>query len=51
MLISAIAGAEMTLRDLGAKVEPGSGVAAACEYWRKTAPQTEAKSGKTAAAR
>lgn len=38
MLISAIAGAEMALRDAGIQVTPGSGVAAACEYWRETAP-------------
>jgi alanine-glyoxylate transaminase/serine-glyoxylate transaminase/serine-pyruvate transaminase len=38
MLVSAIAGAEMAMRDVGIPVEPGSGVAAACEYWRSTAP-------------
>lgn len=38
MLCSAIAGAEMALRDTGIQVTPGSGVAAACEYWRETAP-------------
>jgi alanine-glyoxylate transaminase/serine-glyoxylate transaminase/serine-pyruvate transaminase len=39
MLITAIGVAEMALRDCGARVEPGSGVAAACEYWREaTAP-------------
>ena len=38
MLISAIAGAEMAMRDAGIEVTPGSGVAAACEYWRQTAP-------------
>jgi len=37
MLVSAIAGAEMTMRDLGVPVDAGSGVAAAEEYWRKTA--------------
>jgi alanine-glyoxylate transaminase/serine-glyoxylate transaminase/serine-pyruvate transaminase len=41
MLVSALAGAEMTLRDLGAPVEAGSGVAAAEEYWRKTARPVE----------
>jgi alanine-glyoxylate transaminase/serine-glyoxylate transaminase/serine-pyruvate transaminase len=35
MLVAAIGVAEMALRDCGAKVEPGSGVAAACEYWRE----------------
>ncbi len=37
MLVSAIAGAEMAMRDVGINVTPGSGVAAACEYWRSTA--------------
>jgi alanine-glyoxylate transaminase/serine-glyoxylate transaminase/serine-pyruvate transaminase len=38
MLCSAIAGAEMAMRDTGIQVTPGSGIAAACEYWRETAP-------------
>jgi len=38
MLCSAIAGAEMAMRDVGIQVTPGSGVGAACEYWRETAP-------------
>ena len=33
-LMAAIAGAEMAMLDSGIKVEPGSGVAAASEYWR-----------------
>lgn len=37
MLLGAIAGAEMAMRDVGVKVTPGSGVAAAQEYWRSTA--------------
>jgi alanine-glyoxylate transaminase/serine-glyoxylate transaminase/serine-pyruvate transaminase len=37
MLASAIAGSEMSLLDAGIKVTPGSGIAAASEYWRKTA--------------
>lgn len=37
MLMGAIAGAEMAMRDVGMKVTPGSGVAAAEEYWRSTA--------------
>jgi alanine-glyoxylate transaminase/serine-glyoxylate transaminase/serine-pyruvate transaminase len=37
MLLGAIAGAEMAMRDVGIKVTPGSGVAAAQEYWRGTA--------------
>jgi alanine-glyoxylate transaminase/serine-glyoxylate transaminase/serine-pyruvate transaminase len=34
MLMSAIAGAEMSMRDVGVPVGAGSGVAAAGEYWR-----------------
>jgi alanine-glyoxylate transaminase/serine-glyoxylate transaminase/serine-pyruvate transaminase len=34
MLLTAISGAEMALRDCGVMVEPGSGVAAAQEYYR-----------------
>jgi alanine-glyoxylate transaminase / serine-glyoxylate transaminase / serine-pyruvate transaminase len=37
MVLTPIAGAEMAMRDLGIKVEPGSGVAAAQEYLRNTA--------------
>jgi alanine-glyoxylate transaminase/serine-glyoxylate transaminase/serine-pyruvate transaminase len=37
MLLGAIAGAEMALLDGGVRVEPGSGVAAAGNYWRKMA--------------
>ena len=37
MLMGAIAGSEMAMRDAGIKVTPGSGVAAAGEYWRSTA--------------
>jgi alanine-glyoxylate transaminase / serine-glyoxylate transaminase / serine-pyruvate transaminase len=37
MLLGALAGAEMALRDVGIKVTPGSGVGAAEEYWRSTA--------------
>lgn len=37
MLMGAIAGAEMAMRDVGIKVAPGSGIAAAGEYWRSTA--------------
>jgi alanine-glyoxylate transaminase/serine-glyoxylate transaminase/serine-pyruvate transaminase len=35
MLLGAIAGSEMAMLDLGMKIEPGSGVAAAQKYWRK----------------
>jgi hypothetical protein len=41
MLVSAIAGAEMAMRDVGVKITPGSGVAAAEEYWRGTARPLE----------
>jgi alanine-glyoxylate transaminase/serine-glyoxylate transaminase/serine-pyruvate transaminase len=34
MLLGAIAGAELAMLDLGVKIEPGSGVAAAQSYWR-----------------
>jgi alanine-glyoxylate transaminase/serine-glyoxylate transaminase/serine-pyruvate transaminase len=38
MLMGAIAGAEMAMQDVGIKVTPGSGVAAASEYWRSHDP-------------
>ena len=38
MLMGAIAGAEMAMLDVGIKVTPGSGVAAASEYWRTHDP-------------
>jgi alanine-glyoxylate transaminase / serine-glyoxylate transaminase / serine-pyruvate transaminase len=38
MLMGAIAGAEMAMLDVGIKVTPGSGVAAASEYWRSHDP-------------
>jgi alanine-glyoxylate transaminase / serine-glyoxylate transaminase / serine-pyruvate transaminase len=34
MLLGALSGAEMAMRDVGIKIEPGSGVAAAEEYYR-----------------
>ncbi len=34
MLLGAIAGSEMAMLDVGVKIEPGSGVAAAQTYWR-----------------
>jgi alanine-glyoxylate transaminase/serine-glyoxylate transaminase/serine-pyruvate transaminase len=37
MLLGALAGAEMAMRDVGVDVEPGSGVAAAAEHYRATA--------------
>ncbi len=35
MLMGAIAGAEMAMLDVGIKVQPGSGVAAASNFWRE----------------
>jgi alanine-glyoxylate transaminase/serine-glyoxylate transaminase/serine-pyruvate transaminase len=35
MLLGAIAGAEMAMLDVGVKIEPGSGVAAAQNFWRE----------------
>lgn len=43
MLLGAIAGAEMALRDVGILVTPGSGVAAAAEHYRSTAPPLAAR--------
>jgi alanine-glyoxylate transaminase/serine-glyoxylate transaminase/serine-pyruvate transaminase len=37
MLVGAIGGAEMAMRDVGIKIDLGSGVSAAQEYWRGTA--------------
>jgi alanine-glyoxylate transaminase/serine-glyoxylate transaminase/serine-pyruvate transaminase len=39
MLLGGIAGAEMAMKDVGIKVTLGSGVAAAAEYWRSSAPK------------
>jgi alanine-glyoxylate transaminase/serine-glyoxylate transaminase/serine-pyruvate transaminase len=36
MLLGALAGTEMAMRDVGIAVVPGSGVAAAAEFWRNT---------------
>jgi alanine-glyoxylate transaminase/serine-glyoxylate transaminase/serine-pyruvate transaminase len=38
MLAGAIAGAEMAMLDVGVKIEPGSGVAAAQRFWRSHSP-------------
>jgi alanine-glyoxylate transaminase/serine-glyoxylate transaminase/serine-pyruvate transaminase len=38
MLLGALAGAEMAMLDVGVKIEPGSGVAAAQRYWRAHDP-------------
>jgi alanine-glyoxylate transaminase/serine-glyoxylate transaminase/serine-pyruvate transaminase len=43
MLLGAIAGAEMTMQDVGIKIEPGSGIAAAQTYWRTHSPMVAAK--------
>jgi alanine-glyoxylate transaminase/serine-glyoxylate transaminase/serine-pyruvate transaminase len=51
MLLGAIAGAEMAMLDVGVKIEPGSGVAAAQSYWRKHAALSKpmaAQAGKAA---
>jgi len=49
MLMSALAGSEMAMRDIGVEIEPGSGVAAAEEYYRGTARPVELKTGAAAA--
>lgn len=49
MVMSALAGAEMTMRDVGIDVTPGSGVAAAAEYWRKALPPLESAKPKAPA--
>jgi alanine-glyoxylate transaminase/serine-glyoxylate transaminase/serine-pyruvate transaminase len=43
MLLGALAGAEMAMRDVGIKVTAGSGVAAAAEYYRSTAAPLAAR--------
>jgi alanine-glyoxylate transaminase/serine-glyoxylate transaminase/serine-pyruvate transaminase len=43
MLIGAIAGAEMAMLDVGVKIEPGSGVAAAQNFWRGNSPVASTK--------
>jgi alanine-glyoxylate transaminase/serine-glyoxylate transaminase/serine-pyruvate transaminase len=43
MLLGALAGAEMAMRDVGIKLTPGSGVGAAEEYWRSTAKPLETR--------
>jgi alanine-glyoxylate transaminase/serine-glyoxylate transaminase/serine-pyruvate transaminase len=52
MLLGAIAGAEMAMLDVGVKIEPGSGVAAAQKFWRNNAPgaakAADAKASKAA---
>jgi alanine-glyoxylate transaminase/serine-glyoxylate transaminase/serine-pyruvate transaminase len=41
MILQALAGCEMALRDVGIGVAPGSGVAAAQEYFRASAPKLQ----------
>ncbi len=41
MALQALAGAEMALMDVGISIEAGSGVAAAQQYYRKSAPQIQ----------
>jgi alanine-glyoxylate transaminase/serine-glyoxylate transaminase/serine-pyruvate transaminase len=43
MLMGAIAGAEMAMLDVGIEVIPGSGVAAAANYWRAHDPKPKEK--------
>ncbi|MDH3412798.1 MAG: aminotransferase class V-fold PLP-dependent enzyme [Gammaproteobacteria bacterium] len=46
MLMGAIAGAEMAMLDVGMNVTPGSGVAAASNYWRSNDPIPKRKVSK-----
>jgi alanine-glyoxylate transaminase/serine-glyoxylate transaminase/serine-pyruvate transaminase len=48
MLLGAIAGAEMAMLDVGVKLEPGSGVGAAQNYWRNHAPLSASRSAAAA---
>jgi alanine-glyoxylate transaminase/serine-glyoxylate transaminase/serine-pyruvate transaminase len=50
MLLGAIAGAEMSMRDIGIDIVPGSGVAAAEEYYRGAAGATKSREAQAAAA-
>ena len=46
MLMGALAGAEMAMLDVGVEVQPGSGVAAASNYWRSHDPVPKRKVSK-----
>ena len=46
MLLSALAGTEMAMRDAGIQIELGSGVAAAQAHYQATARPDAAKTGK-----
>ena len=48
MLLGAIAGAELAMLDVGIKIEPGSGVAAAQNYWRSHSATVVTAAGKAA---
>jgi alanine-glyoxylate transaminase/serine-glyoxylate transaminase/serine-pyruvate transaminase len=48
MLLGAIAGAELAMLDVGIKIEPGSGVAAAQNYWRSHSATLVTAAGKAA---
>jgi alanine-glyoxylate transaminase/serine-glyoxylate transaminase/serine-pyruvate transaminase len=50
MLLGALAGAEMALLDVGVKLEPGSGAAAAQTYWRSHSPASSAQNSAAAQA-
>jgi alanine-glyoxylate transaminase/serine-glyoxylate transaminase/serine-pyruvate transaminase len=43
MLVGALGGAEMAMLDVGIRIEPGSGVAAAQRYWRANDPVAKKK--------
>ena len=45
MLLGALSGSEMAMLDVGVKIEPGSGVAAAQNYWRSQSQGATAKDG------
>jgi alanine-glyoxylate transaminase / serine-glyoxylate transaminase / serine-pyruvate transaminase len=45
MLLGAIGGAELAMMDVGVKIEPGSGVAAAQKFWRNNAPGAQMATG------
>ncbi|MHA1601127.1 MAG: L-aspartate--glyoxylate aminotransferase BhcA [Alphaproteobacteria bacterium] len=49
MLMSALSGVEMAMRDVGIPIEAGSGVAAAEDYYRHTAKPIDLSLGKVAA--
>ncbi len=42
-VLAALAAAEMAMRDAGLRVQPGAGVGAALEYYRRTAPPLKVK--------